>query len=35
MNTIMINAKDQYSNLKNPSYSTSKYITNFRAKGLK
>jgi len=35
MNTIMINAKDQCSNLKNQSYSTSKFITNFQIKGLK
>jgi len=35
MNTIMINVKDQSSNLKNQSYSMSKFITNFRTKGLK
>jgi len=35
MNTVMINVKVQYSNLKNQSYSTSKFITNFRTKGLK
>jgi len=34
MNTVMINVKVQCSNLKNQSYLASKFITNFRAKGL-